>query len=70
MKVMNLVLLVVAVVLIGYTAVALYLFYKTSCEPSTLTTCVFAVCGCECGVMGWIKTAKEKNTTEKKETQP
>lgn len=65
MKVTNLALLVVAVVLICYTSTTLYLFYTTSAEPSTLTTCVFAVCGCECGVMGWIKTSKEKNTNEK-----
>ncbi|WP_409968741.1 hypothetical protein RFF05_01875 [Bengtsoniella intestinalis] len=69
MKVMNLALLVVAVVLIAYTTTALYLFYTTSAEPSTLTTCVFAVCGCECGVMGWIKTAKEKKSTQQKENQ-
>lgn len=64
MKTMNLALLVVAVVLVGYTVATLYLFSTTGTEPSTLTTCVFAVCGCECGVMGWIKTAKEKHTKE------
>lgn len=29
-------------------------------EPATLTACVFGVCGFENGVMGWIKTTKEK----------
>ena len=29
-------------------------------EPATLTGCVFGVCGLENGVMGWIKTNKDK----------
>lgn len=27
---------------------------------STLITCVFGICGGECGVMGWIRTTKDK----------
>ena len=29
-------------------------------RTDTLCTCVFAACGGECGVMGWIKTTKER----------
>ena len=35
-------------------------FWHTGNEPATLTACVFGVCGFENGVMGWIKTTKEK----------
>ena len=28
--------------------------------PDTLITCVFATLGGECGILGWIKTTKEK----------
>ena len=36
------------------------MFWHTGAEPSTLTACVFGVCGLENGVMGWIKTNKDK----------
>lgn len=61
MGVMDKALLLEAVVLIAYTAVVLALFYTTDHgEPSTLTTCVFAVWSFENGIMGWIKTTKDK----------
>lgn len=28
--------------------------------PDTLVTCVFATLGGECGILGWIKTNKDK----------
>ncbi len=37
------------------------MFWHTGNEPYTLTGCVFGVCGLEIGVMGWIKTTKERN---------
>lgn len=37
------------------------LFYKTGNEPGTLISCVFAFCGLEGGVLGWIKTSENKN---------
>lgn len=60
-------LIVVAVLLIAYTSVVLYLFLKTGNEPSTLTTCFFAtfsfeVVGCTAIKIFKIKfPAKEKN---------
>ena len=30
-----------------------------------LVTCVFAACGGEFGIMGWIKTTKERNQSRK-----
>lgn len=61
MGVMDKALLLEAVVLIAYTATVLVMFYTTdNGEPSTLTTCVFAVWSFENGIMGWIKTTKDK----------
>ena len=40
------------------------LFYKTGNEPGTLISCVFAFCGLEGGVLGWIKTNENKNSKE------
>ena len=59
MGVMDKVLVLEAVVLIAYTVADLVVFWHTGAEPTTLTACVFGVCGLENGVMGWIKTNKD-----------
>ena len=58
--VMDKVLILEAVILVVYAAADLTVFWHTGGEPSTLTACVFGVCGLENGVMGWIKTNKDK----------
>lgn len=53
--------LVLRAILVAYTVAAhrvLAVLPHTGGEPSTLTACVFGVCGLENGVMGWIKTNK------------
>lgn len=60
MGVMDKVLIFEAVVLIAYAVADLVVFWHTGAEPYTLTGCVFGVCGLENGVMGWIKTNKDK----------
>lgn len=60
MGTMDKVLVLEAILLISYTVADLIVFWHTGAEPYTLTGCVFAVCGFENGVMGWIKTTKEK----------
>ena len=57
---MNLILAVVGVTLISFTIAMIQIYRETGGVPDTLITCVFAVCGGECGVMGWIKTNKDK----------
>ena len=57
---MDKVLVLEAILLISYTVADLIVFWHTGAEPYTLTGCVFAVCGLENGVMGWIKTNKDK----------
>ena len=64
MGVMDKVLVFEAVILIAYTIADLVVFWHTGSEPYTLTGCVFGVCGVENGVMGWIKTSKEKQAAE------
>ena len=60
MGTMDKVLVLEAVILVVYTVAALVVFWHTGNEPATLTACVFGVCGLENGVMGWIKTNKDK----------
>ena len=60
MGTMDKVLVLEAVILVVYTVAALAVFWHTGAEPSTLTASVFGVCGLENGVMGWIKTNKDK----------
>ncbi|MEZ3504816.1 MAG: hypothetical protein K1W25_15455 [Lachnospiraceae bacterium] len=59
-RTMDIILAVIAVFLLLFIAVLLWLYYQTGAIPDTLCTCVFAACGGECGVMGWIKTTKER----------
>ena len=60
-RTMDVVLTVLAVFLLVFIIAMLWLYYVTGAIPDTLCTCVFAICGGECGVMGWIKTTKERN---------
>ena len=60
MGTMDKILVLEAVVLICYTVADLIVFWHVGSEPTTLTACVFGVCGVENGVMGWIKTNKDK----------
>jgi hypothetical protein len=57
---MDKILVIVAVFLVVFVAIMLWMYYVTGGIPDTLCTCVFACCGGECGVMGWIKTNKDK----------
>lgn len=60
MGTMDRILVLEAVFLVAYTVADLVVFWHTGSEPATLTGCVFGVCGLENGVMGWIKTNKDK----------
>lgn len=59
-RTMDVILIVIAVFLLVFIALLLWMYYRTGGIPDTLCTCVFGVCGGECGVMGWIKTTKDK----------
>lgn len=57
---MNLILVLIGAALLIFTVAMVGLFKSYGSIPDTLVSCVFAVLGGECGVMGWIKTTKEK----------
>lgn len=58
--VMDRILVFIAILLLVFTSVMIVIYAKTGGIPDTLCTCVFSVCGGECGVMGWIKTNKDR----------
>lgn len=68
-RTMDVVLIFIALVLIIFVAVMILLYYYTGGIPDTLCTCVFACCGGECGIMGWIKTTKERQKDRQYELQ-
>ena len=60
MGTMDFILLIVFLCLTVFTIAMIALFTVYSSVPDTLITCVFATLGGECGILGWIKTTKEK----------
>ena len=60
MKTMDRILIIVGIALLGFTVTMTVIYCMTGGIPDTLCTCVFAALGGECGVMGWIKTTKER----------
>ena len=62
---MNIILAVVGLCLLAFTVYMIELYKLYGSVPDTLVTCVFACLGGECGVMGWIKTTKERNKERK-----
>lgn len=61
MGTMDFILLIVFLCLTVFTIAMIVLFTVYGSVPDTLITCVFATLGGECGILGWIKTTKEKN---------
>lgn len=60
MGTMDFILLIVFLCLTVFTIAMIVLFTVYGSVPDTLITCVFATLGGECGILGWIKTTKEK----------
>ena len=60
MKVMDVILVIVGICLVVFTVAMIILFRTYGSIPDTLCTCVFAALGGECGIMGWIKTSKDR----------
>ena len=59
-RTMDVILVFISCFLLVFVVVILWLYYHTGGIPDTLCTCVFGICGGECGVMGWIKTTKDR----------
>lgn len=58
--VMNVILIIVGVSLLAFTIEMIQIFREYGAVPDTLVTCVFAALAGECGIMGWIKTSKDR----------
>lgn len=58
---MDIILIIVGASLLIFTITMIRLFTIYGSIPDTLVTCVFAALGGECGIMGWIKTNKDKS---------
>lgn len=58
--VMNIILVIVGISLFAFTIAMIQIFREYGAVPDTLVTCVFAALGGECGIMGWIKTTKDR----------
>ena len=66
---MNLILALIGVFLLAFTVYMIILFREYGMIPDTLVTCVFASLAGECGIMGWIKTTKERKRERKWELE-
>lgn len=60
MKTSKVVLIILAIFIVAFTVTCMWLFYLYQSIPDTLVTCVYGLCGSECGVLGWIKVMKTK----------
>lgn len=68
-KAMDVALVIVLIVTLVFTGVMIWLFIQFQCVPDTLITAFFAVVGGECGILGWIKTSKEKSKQKNEEKE-
>lgn len=57
---MDVILVILAIIVIAFTITMIVIFVNTGSIPDTLVGCVFAACTGELGVMGWIKSTKDK----------
>ena len=69
LKTMDLILILIGVFLAAFTVYMIVLFREYGMIPDTLVTCVFAALAGECGIMGWIKTSKERSKERKWEKE-
>ena len=53
--------IIVGILFVLFTLKLISLFETYGMVPDTLVKCVFVALAGECGIMGWIKTSKEKN---------
>ena len=68
-KTMDRILAVLFAFLLIFVVSMIVTYLCTGGIPDTLCTCVFAFCGGECGVMGWIKTTKERKRERRYELE-
>lgn len=57
---MDIVLIFVGIALVVFTVEMIRIYREFGTEPTTLEVSVYGLLGGECGIMGWIKTTKER----------
>lgn len=62
MKALDVVLIILLIMFIAFVVMMFITFWRFGMIPDTLCTCFFACIGGECGICGWIKTTKERQT--------
>ena len=60
MRTTDKILILIGIFLLVFTAVMIKLFDAHGAVPDTLITCVFAATTGELGIMGWIRTTKDR----------
>ena len=60
MGAMDRILIVLGLFLLCFIVAMIVIFVKKDGIPDTLVQCVFGACGLEGGIMGWIKTTKDR----------
>ena len=68
-RTMDVILKILAVFLFIFTLAMIIIYCLTGGIPDTLCTCVFTACTGEIGVMGWIKTTKDRNQERRYELE-
>ena len=66
---MNVILALMGIFLLVFIVAMVVIFTRQGTTPDVLITGVFALCGGECGIMGWIKNHKEKAQARKWELE-
>lgn len=65
MKTMDFILIIIGILLIAFTVTMIVTFWRYAMIPDTLVTCFYSSLAGECGIMGWIKTAKVRHEDRK-----
>ena len=66
---MTVILIIVGALVIAFTVTMIVIFIQTGAIPDTLCTCFFAAATGEFGVMGWIRTTKDRKRERKFEIE-
>lgn len=66
---MDRILVLLGLFLLLFTVAMIVVFIRYGAVPDTLITSVFALCGAEGGIMGWIKNSKERFQSRKWEIE-
>jgi len=68
-RTLSIILFILFILVIAFTAVMIYLYIITGGIPDTLCGCFFAAATGEFGVMGWIRTTKDRNARRQYELE-